>query len=191
MQENNRMITFFIIAFLVSILVPLILRQGLSKCSNENDKETILVSPFYSRIGALGFLIFLLLAISIYFFDEGGSILSLVFCYAFCTFGILVSIYLILSSKKFKLYLGEDKLEYTNFLGIKRVLNYSEIFKITTHHNANKIDSYKIHFANLKITIGYDMINFDSFESIITKRLKKAQNVEALSKLKSNCKTKK
>ena len=98
--------------------------------------------------------------------------------------------YLILHSKNFKIYLGEVEFEYINFLGVKRVYKYSEILRITIHYNACGIDSYKIHLKHKKITISYDLINFNNFEKIMIKRLKSVNNIEAIPQAVSKSKAK-
>ena len=150
------MIEYLIIAVSVSIIVPFVLKKGISKQSRSVDKNLILVRRFYFYVGAIGAIFFLLvgMAFCILFGKDNNSelILCLVLFGLICTLGV----YLVLSSRNFKLYLGENELEYTNFLGVKRVYSYSEIIKITVKYNAAGIDNYKIHFKKTKIAVGYD-----------------------------------
>ncbi|MBQ7343503.1 MAG: hypothetical protein IJW53_01920 [Clostridia bacterium] len=179
------MIEYLIIAMAVSILVPLVLKKGLSNHSISDDKNLISVRRFYFYVGAVGAIFFLLVGIAFCFLFGKDNYSELILCLVLFGFICTIGVYLVLSYRNFKLYLGENELEYTNFLGVKRVYSYSEILKITVKYNAAGIDSYKIHLNKTKITVGYDMINFDNFERIITKRLKKANNLQAIPKSKN------
>ena len=82
----------------------------------------------------------------------------------------------ILYWRNWRLYLGEKELEYRNFFGIKRTYKYSEIIEITTHYDKSKtnIEQYKICLKNRKICVDMYLVNFEKFERIIKKRMKKS-----------------
>ena len=184
------MIKYFIMTIIISIFVPIMLRSPSSTDNEVADKNCIYVTRFYYILGIIGVTLFASFGIAMCFAHENDNILSLIFSEIFVFFLCSTGMYLILHSKNFKIYLGEVEFEYINFLGVKRVYKYSEILRITIHYNACGIDSYKIHLKHKKITISYDLINFNKFEKIMIKRLKSVNNIEAIPQAVSKSKAK-
>ena len=176
------MIKYLISTLIIVIFVPFILKQSSSVYREKTDDYSIYSPRLYAIAGVICTPMFVAFGIVMLFTWKDDEIVQLIFCEAIIVFMCSLGVYLILISKNLMLYLGKTQLEYTNFLGIKKTYKYSEILKITIHYNAAGIDNYKIHFKNGRITVGYDMVNFNKFERLIIKRLKTADNLEATPK---------
>lgn len=175
------MIKYFIIAIVVSLLVPFILNISLLKKPKCDDENVIKPSDFPLFLGCVLIAIFIFVCIIFFVQKNNESIADNYVENDFEDFLILggtvllSGICLILYWRNWRIYLGEEELEFTNILGIKRTYKYSEIIEITTHYDKSRkyIEQYKICLKKRKISVDMFLVNFDKFERVIKKRMKK------------------
>lgn len=90
----------------------------------------------------------------------------------------LLGIILILYRVCWRLVLDEEVLIFRNLLGITKIYKYTEITRIRIIYirNAKTPEKYLININKVKIVVDYLQFNFNNFERLIKKRLKKAKN---------------
>ena len=176
------MIKYFIIAIVVSLLVPFILNVSLLKKPKCDDENVIKPSGFPLFLGCV-FIAFFIFVCIIFFVQKNNESIIIDkygenYFAVFPIFGgivLLSGICFISYWRNWRIYLGEEELEFTNILGIKRTYKYSEIIEITTHYDKSRkyIEQYKICLKKRKISVDMFLVNFDKFERVIKKRMKK------------------
>ncbi len=173
------MIKYFIISIVVSTLVPFILNVCLFKKTECDDENIIKPTRSFSFLGSVLTVICVFSLIMLCVQETNKSNIdrpnAVYFIATIPVIFIVLGVYFILYSANWRLYLGEEELEFTNIFGIKKTYKYSEIIEITTHYNKSKtyVEQYKICLKHRKIPVEMFLVNFDKFERVIKKRIKK------------------
>ena len=94
------------------------------------------------------------------------------------TFAIILQILKVLN---FQLKLEEEFMLYSNLFGIVRKISYEEITKIKIYKDkSNNPIKYKIYIDKKGLSVDNFMVNFNDFNKIMKKRLRKAKNTVQL-----------
>ena len=169
----------FIIPVLIYTLVPLILRIVSLRSENETPLLNTIEYPKFFLMCSIGGILIVIIALILCILqglDE--NIPASIFVFLSLSVLFLMFLWLFLTSLNWKLIIGDEELVYKNFCGITKKYEYSEITKIVVCHNrkVDKIEKYKLYIGKHKITIECIAKNFGSFERLLKRRLKKANN---------------
>ena len=105
-------------------------------------------------------------------FDNSSA--AKIFCYTTVIILYTMSIWLSMQALNWKIIIDEEALIFTNFLRITRKYRYSNFTHIYVCHNRNnKIEKYILFVGKKRITVEGIVENFDNFEKLLKKRLKK------------------
>ncbi len=170
--------TYGITLIAINALVPLILGiVSAHTLKTQNSSNTLTVSKFFLIVGLIG-TITITVAFSLCVWQGFENIAAFIFITTFCILFFLGQLWLFLHSMNWKLIIDEEKLIYRNFLGIVREYSYTEITRICVyyHKRTGALEKYKVFLGKRKITVEYIVKNFNRFEYLIKKGLRKAKN---------------
>ena len=169
----------FLPILLTSLFVPLILefivlKSSLSKCSSP---YTFRYPKYLSIIFIAGLITIIALFVWVYLsgFEPKLELeIFLLSFYSIFTFAIILQILKVIN---FQLELEEEFILYRNLFGIVRKISYEEIAKIKIYKDkSNNPIKYKIYIDKKGLSVDNFMVNFNNFNKIIKKRLRKAKN---------------
>lgn len=167
-------ITFTTIAA-IHILIPLVLRLVHFNSSSNKSTTNIIKYPYFFLIVGIGGGIVVCGAFLLAMwqgFDNSSA--AKIFCYTTVIILYPMSIWLSMQALNWKIIIDEEALIFTNFLRITRKYRYSNFTHIYVCHNRNaKIEKYILFVGKKRITVEGIVENFDNFEKLLKKRLKK------------------
>ena len=169
------MISYVITVTTIIVLIPIILRAVKTKSDKVTSDSDMLCYPrFYVITGMLIMVMIVLILILMCIQGLGENVAVEIFCFVFGSFMFVSGSWLFLHSINWRLTLGADKLEQKGLIGIIREYSYSDISRIVAFYRKgyHTPEKYKIYIGSKHITIESVVINFNSFERKIMRRLK-------------------
>lgn len=170
---------YYLAALLIPLIVPLILLfLGTQASKNTENPNVMKYSRCFAIIGIVGDAFFVAIYILGLFQNNNYPLYTEIIIFIMFIIIIILGLICVFIGLNKKIVLNEDNFVYVNLLGIKKIYQYFEISSIYINYAKNtKIpEKYTIYIGRKKITADYLMSNFWTFEELIKKRLRKANN---------------